>query len=44
MKENPNNRNLLLNLFGNEWLNNRDKAMEILTGRKTKAEQLKLNL
>lgn len=44
MKENPKNRSILLRLFKIEWLKNRDKEMKILAGRKTKVEQLKLEL
>jgi len=41
IKENPNNRALLLKLFGKEWLNKRDQYFkDILEIRETK--QLKL--
>ena len=42
MKENPNNRNLLIKLFGEKWVKERDERMKKLICSKPKEEQLKL--
>jgi len=43
MKENPNNRNLLIKLFGEKWIKGRDERMKKMLGIK-ESKQLKLEL
>lgn len=45
MKENPENRALLLRLFGHKWLKERDESLKRMIEKvKPKTEQLKLEL